>query len=175
MTLTQHSCISLRLYLRFFILRKSLSEGEIKDAQAAKAKKKESFEEAQRRKKEKRAKEIASSKKGQQSAPDQPEFTKIDIRVGKIIKVWNHESADKLFCEQIDVGEETGPREIASGLRQHYTLEDMQDREVLVVCNLKAAKIVGFVSNGMVLAAKVRRNGVKLFWCFTKREYSHLL
>ena len=76
--------------------------------------------------------------------------------MGKIVKVWNHESADKLFCEEIDVGED-GPREIASGLRGHYTLEDMQDRLVLVVCNLKAAKIVGFSSNGMVLAAKVRR------------------
>lgn len=60
-----------------------------------------------------------------------------------------------MFCEEIDVGEEGGPRQIASGLREHYTLEDMQDRKVLVVCNLKAAKIVGFASNGMVLAAKV--------------------
>ena len=59
------------------------------------------------------------------------------------------------YCEQIDVGEETGPREIASGLRDHYTLEEMSDREVLVVCNLKAANLVGFKSNGMVLAAKV--------------------
>ena len=82
------------------------------------------------------------------------EFLKVDIRVGKIVKVWNHESADKLFCEQIDVGEETGPREIASGLREHYTLEEMQNKLVLVVCNLKKAKIVGFTSEGMVLAAK---------------------
>jgi len=67
--------------------------------------------------------------------------------------VWNHESAHKLFCEEVDVGEETGPREIASGLREHYSLEEMQDKLVLVVCNLKAAKIVGFKSNGMVLAA----------------------
>ncbi len=72
------------------------------------------------------------------------------------LQVWNHEEADKLFCEEIDVGEEGGPREIASGLREHYSLDDMQDRKVLVVCNLKPAKIVGFTSNGMVLAAKVR-------------------
>lgn len=52
------------------------------------------------------------------------------------------------------MGEESGPREIASGLREHYTLEEMQDRKVLVVCNLKAAKLADFVSNGMVLAAK---------------------
>ena len=71
------------------------------------------------------------------------------------IQVWNHPEADKLFCEEIDVGEEGGPRQITSGLREHYTLEEMQDRKVLVVCNLKAAKIVGFNSNGMVLAAKV--------------------
>lgn len=69
--------------------------------------------------------------------------------------MWHHPEADKLFCEEIDVGEEGGPRQIASGLRDHYTLEEMQDRKVLVVCNLKAAKIVGFSSNGMVLAAKV--------------------
>jgi methionine--tRNA ligase beta chain len=132
----------------------SFSEEELKDKKGAKEKKKESYEEAQRRKKEKKAAEFAASKAAA-NAPAQPEFTKMDIRVGKIVKVWNHDSADKLFCEQIDVGEETGPREIASGLKGHYTLEDMQDKEVLVVCNLKAAKIVGFVSNGMVLAAKV--------------------
>ena len=60
-----------------------------------------------------------------------------------------------MFCEQIDVGEEAGHREIASGLRGHYELEEMQGKKVLVVCNLKVSKIVGFASNGMVLAAKV--------------------
>jgi len=132
---------------------KSLSEDETKDMKGGK--KKESFEEAQRRKKEKKAKAMASSEKGMGAAgaANQSGFTKMEIRVGKIVKVWNHESADKLFCEQVDVGEETGPREIASGLRQHYSLQEMQDTLVLVVCNLKAAKIVGFKSNGMVLAA----------------------
>jgi methionine--tRNA ligase beta chain len=141
----------------FYCFEQVLSEHETNDANAASTKK-ESHAEAQARKKEKKAAEIAASKKGlAQDTGDanQPEFTKVDIRVGKIVKVWNHETADKLFCEQIDLGEETGPREIASGLREHYTLEEMQDRMVLVVCNLKAAKIVGFVSNGMVLAAKV--------------------
>lgn len=136
------------------LYEKSLSDAETNDNAASSSKKKESYEEAQRRKKEAKAKQSAAGKKGQQEDSDQPEFTKVDIRVGKIVKVWNHASADKLFCEEIDVGEETGPREIASGLREHYSLEDMQDRLVLVVCNLKAAKIVGFSSNGMVLAAK---------------------
>eukprot|EP00804_Cyclotella_cryptica_P014236 CCRYP_005650-RA/>CCRYP_005650-RA protein AED:0.27 eAED:0.27 QI:1173/0.75/0.8/1/0.5/0.2/5/0/470 len=122
----------------------------------ASKKKQFSYEEAQRLKKEKKAKEIAASKAGQKNEDaDQPEFTKIDIRVGQIKKIWNHPEADKLFCEEIDVGEEN-PRQIASGLREHYSLEDMQDRKVLVVCNLKPAKIVGFTSDGMVLAAKLQ-------------------
>lgn len=145
----------LQRFLIFSSLFQSFSDEELADKKQASAKKKESYEEAQKRKKEKKAAEIAKAKQGQASGdPNQPEFTKVEIRVGKITKVWNHEEADKLFCEEIDVGEESGPRQIASGLRGHYTLEDMQDRLVLVVCNLKAAKIVGFSSNGMVLAAK---------------------
>lgn len=144
----------LDLFLSFCFRLQSFSDEEMADKKNASAKKKESYEEAQRKKKEKKAAEIAKSQQGQESGdPDQPEFTKMEIRVGKITKVWNHEEADKLFCEEIDVGEDA-PRQIASGLREHYTLEDMQDRLVLVVCNLKAAKIVGFSSNGMVLAAK---------------------
>jgi methionyl-tRNA synthetase len=140
-------------------INKSEAEKELSKAEAS-SKKKESYEEAQRLKKEKKAREVAASKArldgdaGGAGGDDQPEFTKIDIRVGQIIKVWNHPEADKLFCEEIDVGEESGPRQIASGLREHYTLEEMLNRKVLVVCNLKAAKIVGFTSNGMVLAAK---------------------
>jgi methionine--tRNA ligase beta chain len=134
---------------------KSMSAEEIQNAETAAGSKKESYADAQKRKKEAKALLIAKSNNAQQSgAADQPEFTKIDIRVGKIVKVWNHAEADKLFCEQIDLGEETGPREIASGLRKFYSLEEMQDRKVLVVCNLKSAKIVGFASNGMVLCAK---------------------
>jgi aminoacyl tRNA synthase complex-interacting multifunctional protein 1 len=78
----------------------------------------------------------------------------MDIRVGVIQKVWDHTTADKLYCEEINVGEDA-PREICSGLRDYYSLDDLQGRKVLVVCNLKAAKIVGFTSNGMVLAAKL--------------------
>lgn len=138
------------------LYEKSLSEAEMKSKEGTKSAMKETFAEAQARKKAQKAAANANAKKNQQDAgdPHQPEFTKMDIRVGKIVKVWHHETADKLFCEQIDICEESGPREIASGLREHYSMEDMQDRLVLVVCNLKPAKIVGFVSNGMVLAAK---------------------
>jgi methionine--tRNA ligase beta chain len=82
------------------------------------------------------------------------DFTKMDIRVGTIVKVWNHETSDRLYCEMIDVGDDTGPRQVASGLRSLYSLEDLQNRRVVVVCNLKESKFQGFMSRGMVLAAK---------------------
>jgi len=81
-----------------------------------------------------------------------PAITSLDIRVGKITKVWEHPEADKLYCEEIDVGEDE-PRQIASGLRPYMNAEDMEGRKVLVLCNLKARKMLGFPSHGMVLCA----------------------
>ena len=83
---------------------------------------------------------------------DVPLFAAMDIRVGQITKVWDHPCSDKLFCEEIDIGE-TEVKPIASGLRAFYSLEDLQDRKVLVICNLKPAKLGGFKSHGMVLCA----------------------
>lgn len=81
-----------------------------------------------------------------------PLFASLDIRVGVISKVWAHPDSDKLYCEEIDIGEEE-PKPIASGLRHFYSLEEMQGRKVLVLLNLKAAKLAGFKSHGMVLCA----------------------
>jgi methionyl-tRNA synthetase len=86
--------------------------------------------------------------------PDQPIFSKVDVRVGKIMKAWLHPEADRLFCQEIDVGEPTGPRQIVSGLRDHYSLEELQGKKVLVVCNLTPAKLKNVTSRGMVLCAK---------------------
>ncbi len=81
-----------------------------------------------------------------------PPITALDIRVGRILKVWIHEEADKLFCEEIDVGEDS-PRQIASGLRPYMSASDLEGRMVLVLCNLKERKLAGFPSHGMVLCA----------------------
>jgi len=81
-----------------------------------------------------------------------PPITALDIRVGRVLKVWEHEEADKLYCEEIDVGEDE-PRMIASGLKPFMKAEDIEGRLVLVLCNLKARKLVGFPSHGMVLCA----------------------
>mmetsp|Transcript_1867 Transcript_1867/g.2103 ORF Transcript_1867/g.2103 Transcript_1867/m.2103 type:complete len:898 (+) Transcript_1867:307-3000(+) len=81
-----------------------------------------------------------------------PSITTLDIRVGLITKVWEHPEADKLYCEEIDIGEDE-PRQIASGLRPFMSAEDMEGRLVLVLSNLKARKMLGFPSHGMVLCA----------------------
>ncbi|CAH0473235.1 unnamed protein product [Peronospora belbahrii] len=81
-----------------------------------------------------------------------PLFASLDIRVGVISKVWKHPDSEKLYCEEIDIGEEK-PKQIASGLQAFYSLEEMQNRKVLVLLNLKPAKLGGFKSHGMVLCA----------------------
>jgi aminoacyl tRNA synthase complex-interacting multifunctional protein 1 len=107
---------------------------------------------------EKRAKKAAGKAKTNDggAATTAPEvelnISALDIRVGRIVKAWEHESSDKLFCEEVDVGEEK-PRLIASGLRAFYKLDEMQNRSVLVLCNLKARSLGGFPSHGMVLCA----------------------
>ncbi|KAI2504128.1 putative tRNA binding domain [Fragilaria crotonensis] len=106
---------------------------------------------------DKRAAKKAASKKAAPTAPTAtPEpaidITALDIRIGKILKAWHHPESDKLFCEEVDVGEDK-PRQIASGLRAFYQTEDLVDRYVLVLCNLKSRNLAGFPSHGMVLCA----------------------
>ncbi|GFH45848.1 hypothetical protein CTEN210_02322 [Chaetoceros tenuissimus] len=112
--------------------------------------------EAENKQKKKSKKKKAKSTK--QAAPIKSDVSSLDIRVGIIVKAWEHEEADKLFCEEIDIGEETGPRQIVSGLRSYYDLKDLVGQRVLVLANLKARKLMGFPSHGMVLCAS---NGEK--------------
>lgn len=81
-------------------------------------------------------------------------FDKCDIRVGKIVECEKHPESEKLYIEKVDLGEETGPRTIGSGLQKFVTMEEMMDgRFVLVFANLKAKKLAGVPSHGMVLCA----------------------
>jgi len=80
------------------------------------------------------------------------DISKLDIRVGTVVKAWKHEEAQKLYCEEIDIGEDE-PRLICSGLVEHMSVEELQGRRVLVLSNLKARKMVGVPSHGMVLCA----------------------
>ena len=82
----------------------------------------------------------------------QSDMARIDLRVGRIVRAWPHPEADKLWCEEIDIGEEK-PRLVASGLRAYYSQEGMTGRRIIVVANLKPRTMVGFESQGMVLCA----------------------
>ena len=79
--------------------------------------------------------------------------------------MWHHPDIDKLFCEEIDIGAKL-PRTVASGLREHYTLEQMSDRRVLVVCNLPKRNMgkSKFPSLGMVLCAEKSVDGKDTVW-----------
>ena len=74
-----------------------------------------------------------------------------DIVVGEILEIKEHPNADKLLVSQIDVGEET-PRQIVSGIADVYSPEEFVGKKVIVVTNLKPAKLRGVESQGMVLA-----------------------
>lgn len=103
-------------------------------------------------KKEGKAKQAKEPAAAPAAAPDSFDVSALDIRVGKIVKVWPHPEAEKLFCEEIDVGEEQ-TRQIASGLRPFYQTSELENRRVIVLCNLKKRNLVGFPSHGMVMCA----------------------
>ncbi|RZC78972.1 hypothetical protein C5167_003298 [Papaver somniferum] len=79
-------------------------------------------------------------------------ISRLDIRVGLITKVWKHPASDSLYVEEIDVGEAT-PRTVLSGLVKFIPIEEMQNRKVCVLCNLKPRTILEIKSLAMVLAA----------------------
>lgn len=84
-------------------------------------------QEAEEEKKDDKSKgKPAPKKKKQQQKPpaDQPLFSKLDLRVGEITKVWKHPNSNKLWCEEIDVGADQ-PLQVCSGLQDFYTEEQM--------------------------------------------------
>jgi len=83
---------------------------------------------------------------------DETPYDALDIRVGKITKAWKHPDADKLYIEEVDMGEEE-VRTICSGLVGFVEEAELQERGVLVLANLKPRNMAGVKSNGMLLAA----------------------
>ncbi len=86
------------------------------------------------------------------------EWQKMDLRVGKILKVEDIERADKLYKFEIDLGE-LGKRTIAAGIKQHYNKEELQDKNVVVLVNLEPKTLRGVESQGMILAAVEEKHG----------------
>ncbi|KAF8158287.1 hypothetical protein B0H34DRAFT_846140 [Crassisporium funariophilum] len=99
----------------------------------------------------------SSSKNAGGKAPaaddGEPIPSMIDLRVGHIVDVAKHPDADGLYVEQIDLGEETGPRTVVSGLVNYIPIEQMRNKYLVAVCNLKPASMRGVKSFAMVLCA----------------------
>jgi methionyl-tRNA synthetase len=84
--------------------------------------------------------------------PEEKKIFPLNLRVGKITSVEKHPEADKLYIEQIDFGTETS--QVVSGLAEHFTIEELEGKKVLIVSNLKKAKLRGVESFGMLLVAQ---------------------
>jgi len=78
-------------------------------------------------------------------------LSRVDLRVARVTEVEKHPNADKLYIETVDLGGET--RKIVSGLVPYYRPEELQGRNILLVANLKSARLRGVESQGMLLAA----------------------
>jgi len=121
-----------------------------KQEQKPEAKKEEKKSE-EKPKKEKKPKESKAAPAP--PADDKPiDVSRLSMKVGKIIECVKHPDADALYLEKIECGE-AQPRQVISGLVKHIPIEEMQNRMVVILCNLKPAKMRGIMSEAMVMCA----------------------
>ena len=80
------------------------------------------------------------------------EFGKMQFQVGEIIACEAVKKSKKLLCSQVKVGSQV--KQIVSGIKAHYTPEEMVGKKVMVLVNLKPAKLAGVLSEGMLLCAE---------------------
>ena len=80
------------------------------------------------------------------------DFAKLQFQVGEIIKCEAVPKSKKLLCSQVKIGSQV--RQILSGIKAYYSPEEMVGKKVMVVTNLKPAKLAGMVSEGMILCAE---------------------
>jgi len=87
----------------------------------------------------------------------------VELKAGKILSIERHPEAEKLYVETIDLGEEE-PRTIVSGLVPYYKEEELLGKTVVVVANLKPAKLRGVKSQGMLLAAEAEDKSLEVLF-----------
>jgi len=104
------------------------------------------------------------NKKAENSKKDKPkkaeadgggavmDVSRLDFRIGKIVSVKKHPDADTLYIEEVDVGE-AAARTVVSGLVRHVTLQEMDGRLAVFLCNMKPAKMRGVASQAMIMCA----------------------
>ena len=104
-----------------------------------------------------KAEELAEEKEDVMDMEAKPEITfddfeKLQFQVGKIISCEEVKKSKKLLCSQVQIGSQV--RQIVSGIKAHYSAEEMVGKRVMVVTNLKPAKLAGILSEGMILCAE---------------------
>ena len=80
------------------------------------------------------------------------DFGKMQFQVGEILSCEAVPKSKKLLCSQVKIGSQV--KQIVSGIRKHYTPEEMVGKKVMVLVNLKPAKLAGVLSEGMLLCAE---------------------
>ncbi len=88
------------------------------------------------------------------------DFAKLQFQIGEIVKCEAVPKSKKLLCSQVKIGTKT--RQIISGIKAHYSPEEMVGKKVMVVTNLKPAKLAGVVSEGMILCAEDAEGNLSL-------------
>ena len=79
------------------------------------------------------------------------DFSKLNLRVGKIISAEEVEGSNKLIKMKVDIGDEE--RQIVAGISKYYSLDELTNKTVIVLINLEPRKIFGIESQGMLLAS----------------------
>ena len=101
------------------------------------------------------------------------EFFKVELKIGEIVEAEEVKKSKKLLRLLVDLGEEK-PRQIIAGIKEFYKPEELVGTQVCVVSNLKPAKLMGMMSEGMLLAAK-DENGLNLIRPEKKKKVGTLV
>ena len=88
------------------------------------------------------------------------ELSPLNLKVAEIIEVKDHPNADKLYVLQINLG--TEKRQLVAGIKEFYSKDELKNKKIIVVTNLKHAKLRGIESQGMLLAAEDNKGNVGL-------------
>ena len=135
---------------------------------------KEVLEKVEQRFGEKEAEEKKEAAGGESSAKEEPtvidieskaeitydDFAKLQFQIGEIIACEEVKKSKKLLCSQVRIGSQV--KQIVSGIKAHYTPEQMVGKKVMVVVNLKPAKLAGILSEGMLLCAEDEQGNLAL-------------
>ena len=117
----------------------------------------------------KQMKEAEAKASGKKAAPEGiaqigiDDFAKVELRTAKILECEPVKKSKKLLKIQADDGTDK-PRQIVSGISEYYKPEDLIGKTVIIVSNLKPAKLCGEISNGMLLAADTADGGIKVLF-----------